>query len=134
MMDQVVVQYYRKMLRSGFEHAGSLENPSVYVDSIGERIHICGLSIHYYMNLYINIGDDRIGEIKYLCTCEPTTNVAAEVLCNLVEGKTLAEAAKVTEKSFSRALGSKDKGFLKKARDILELMNRGLARYQAEVV
>ena len=39
--------------------------------------------------LYPVVDDDRINDIKYLCSCEPTANVAVEVLCTLVKGKTL---------------------------------------------
>lgn len=131
-MDEAVIKYYRQLLRTGFEHAGSLENPSIFLDSVGERIPICVTSIRNYLHLYVNIRDGVIEDIKYLCTCDPTANVVAEMLCTLVKGKTLAEVATITENSFSQTLGSKGEEFLKKARGIIELLNRGLTRYKAK--
>ena len=129
-MDKIIIKYYRKLLREGFINAGSLENPSVFLDSIGEKIRICGMSTRNFMNIYINIGNDVIKDIKYLCTCDPTANVVVEILCSLVKGKTIKEAEALTEKSFVLALGSEGEEYLRKAIGIIELLNRGLTRYK----
>lgn len=131
-MDEAVIKYYRKLLRYGFEHTGSIENPTIFLDSIGENIPICAQVAMSYMHLYINIRDGTIEDIKYLCMCDPTANVVAEILCTLVKGKTLAEVEAITEDSFARVLGSRGEEFLKKARGIIELINRGLTRYQPQ--
>lgn len=130
-MDEAVIKYYRQLLRTGFEHAGSLENPSIFLDSVGEKIRICAMAAQNYLHLYINIRNGVIDNIKYLCLCDPTANVVAELLCTLIKDKTIQEAAALTEDSFARALGSQGEEFLKKARGIIELLNRGLVRYQA---
>jgi len=132
-LDEAVIKYYRKVLRYGFEHTGSIENPTIFLDSIGENIPICAQAAMSYMHLYINIKDGTIGDIKYLCMCDPTANVVAEILCTLVKGKTLAEVAAITEDSFAGVLGTRDEEFLKKSRGIIELINRGLMRYQSQV-
>jgi NifU-like protein involved in Fe-S cluster formation len=129
-LDEAVIKYYRKLLRYGFEYTGSIENPSIFLDSIGENIPICAQVARSYMHLYINIRNGTIEDIKYLCMCDPTANVVAEILCTLVKGKALTEVEAITEDSFARVLGSKDDEFLKKARGIIELINRGLMRYQ----
>jgi NifU-like protein involved in Fe-S cluster formation len=133
-MDELVIKYYRRLLRNGFEHAGSLENPSIFLDSVGEKIYICSHIGRDYMHIYINISGDTIDDIKYKCMCDPTANVVVEILCTLVKGKTLAEAAAITEDSFVQVLGSEGKEFLKKSKGIIELLNRGLTRYQAATV
>jgi NifU-like protein involved in Fe-S cluster formation len=132
-MDELVIKYYRRLLKNGFEHAGSMENPSIFLDSIGEKIRICGSSTRNFMHIYINIVNGAIAEVKYLCTCDPTANVVIEILCSLLRGKTLEEAEAITEDSFSSALGSRGEDFLKKSRGILELLHRGLARYKSGV-
>lgn len=132
-MDEIVIKYYRKLLREGFKNAGSLENPSIFLDSIGEKIRICGMSTRNFMNIYINMEDDVIEDIKYLCTCDPTANVVAEILCSLVKGKTIKEAEALTHESFVQALGSDGEEYLKKADGIIELLNRGLIRYRPQV-
>jgi NifU-like protein involved in Fe-S cluster formation len=119
-MDELVIRYYRRLLREGFEHAGSLENPSIFLDTVGEKIRICGSSTHNYMKIYADIRDGVIKDIRYLCTCDPTANVVVELLCSLVKGRTIAEA---------EALKKED--FLKRSGDIIELLNRGLARYKS---
>jgi NifU-like protein involved in Fe-S cluster formation len=131
-LDEAVIKYYRKVLRYGFEHTGSIENPTIFLDSIGENIPICAQTAMSYMHLHINIKDGAIEDIKYLCMCDPTANVVAEILCTLVKGKTLAEVEALKEDSFAQVLGGGDEEFLKKARGIIELINRGLMRYQPQ--
>jgi NifU-like protein involved in Fe-S cluster formation len=130
-MDEQVVKYYRRLCKTGFEHTGSLENPSVFLDTVGEKIRICSHVSHAYMNIYINVKNGIIDDIKYLCTCDPTANVVVELLCNLIKGKSLQEAKILKVEDFSRALGSRGEEFLKKSAGIIELLNRGLARYQS---
>jgi len=129
-MDELVVKFYRHLCRKGFAHAGELENPSIFLDTVGERIRICSHVSHAYIHIYINIRDGIIDEIKYLCNCDPTANVVVEVLCDLVKGRTVAEAEKLTAASFTRALGGGGEEYRKKARGIIELLRRGLARYR----
>jgi NifU-like protein involved in Fe-S cluster formation len=131
-MDEQVIKYYRRLLRTGFEHAGSLENPSIFLDSVGERIRVCG-GVGNYMHIYINIREGVIDDMKYMCLCDPTANVVVEILCTLIKGKTVEAARGITEESFSKALGSTGEEFLKKARGVIELLNRGLTRYRSGV-
>ena len=126
-MDEGVIKYYRKLLRTGFEHAGSFDNPSVFLDSAGEG-RVCGA--HEYMHIFINVSNGRIDGIKYLCTCDPTANVAVEILCTLLKGKKLEEAEAITEDSFFQAVGSRSEDLREKANGLLELLNHGLTQYQ----
>jgi NifU-like protein involved in Fe-S cluster formation len=129
-MDQTVVKYYRHLCRNGFEHTGELENPSIFLDTVGEKIRICSHVSHAYMHIYINIRNGVVDDIKYLCTCDPTANVVVELLCSLVKGKTIKEAEALSEDSFSQALGGGDEEFRRKVRGIIELLHRGLTRYK----
>jgi NifU-like protein involved in Fe-S cluster formation len=130
-MDELVVKYYRRLCKDGFVYTGELENPSIFLDTVGEKIRICSHVSHAYMHIYINIRDEVIDDIKYLCTCDPTANVVVEILCSLIKGKTVKEAEALTEKDFSQALGSAEEEFMKKSRGIIELLHRGIARYKA---
>jgi NifU-like protein involved in Fe-S cluster formation len=130
-MDEVVIKYYRKLLRTRFEYAGSFENPSIFLDTIGENVSICTHTSDF-IHLYINIVDNKIDDIKYMCVCDPTANVAIEILCTLVKGKNLDEVTSVTEQAFLRFLGSEDEELQKKTKGLLELLKRGITRYQAD--
>ena len=130
-MDELVVKYYRRLCREGFEHAGSLEEPDIFLDTVGEKIRICSHVSHAYLHIYVRVNDGVIADIKYLCTCDPTANVVVEVLCSLVKGKTLAEAEALTAASFTRALGGGGEKYLEKAGGIIELLRRGIARYRS---
>ena len=129
-MDEAVIKYYRTLLRTGFKYAGSLENPAIFLDSIGENLPICGKLGQDYLHLFIDMRDDTIQEIKYLCTCDPTANVVFEILCSMVIGKTISEVRSLNETAFTQVLNSRGEEFLKKSRGSLELINRGLTRYQ----
>jgi NifU-like protein involved in Fe-S cluster formation len=132
-VDELVVKYYRRLCREGFEHTGEIKNPDIFLDTVGEKIRICSHVSHAYMHIYINIRNGIIDDIKYLCTCDPTANVVVEIFCSLLKGKTIKEAEALTENDFSRALGSTGEEFLKKSRGIIELLHRGLTRYKAGV-
>jgi NifU-like protein involved in Fe-S cluster formation len=73
-MDEAVIKYYRKLLRTRFEYAGTIENASIFLDSVGEKVLICG-STGDFMQLYINVVKNRIDDMKYMCQCDPTANV-----------------------------------------------------------
>ncbi len=128
-MDEKVIQYYRMITREGYKYAGSLNNPSIFLDSAGEKIALCSKAVDSYVHIYINIHDNKIDEIKYLCTCRPTANVVAEIFCSLIKGRTIKEADALTEGDFSAALGTNGDEFLTAARGIIELLHRGLERY-----
>jgi NifU-like protein involved in Fe-S cluster formation len=130
-VDEAVVKYYRKLLRTGFEHAGSFDNPSIFLESVGEG-RVCGRAGDY-MHIFINITNDRIDGIRYLCTCDPTANVAVEILCALAKGKRLEEAQAITEDSLLQAFGTASEDLRKKAEGLLELLNKGLAQYQVKM-
>jgi len=130
-VDEAVIKYYRKLLRTGFEHAGSFDNPSIFLETVGDG-RICGRAGDY-MHIFINITNGRIDGIKYLCTCDPTANVAVEILCALAKGKTLEGAQAMTEDSLLQALGTQGEDFRKKAKGLLELLNKGLTQYQIKM-
>jgi NifU-like protein involved in Fe-S cluster formation len=127
-VDEAVVKYYRKLLRFGFEHAGSFDNPSVFLESRGKG-GVCGRAADY-LHMFINIRADRIDEIKYLCTCDPTANVVIEILCTLAKGKRLDEVQAITEDALLQTIGTRSEDVRKKAGSLLELLNRGLNQYQ----
>jgi NifU-like protein involved in Fe-S cluster formation len=132
-VDEAVIKYYRRLLKTGFEHAGSFENASIFVEAVGEKMIDCG-NTGNYMQLYINVVDNRIRDIKYLCSCEPTANVAVEVLCTLVKGKMLDEAAGLTEQAFYQFLGSEGEELRTKVRGVLELLNEGITLYKTRAL
>ncbi|SEM63308.1 NifU-like N terminal domain-containing protein [Syntrophus gentianae] len=131
-MDEVVMAYYRKLVETGFEHAGSLEDASIFLENFAEISPACGGNTNDFMHIYINVVNEIISDIKYRSICDQTTNVAIEVLCTLVKGKTLGEVAGVTEQTFSRFLGSEDKRLQETAKDLLEFLNKGIADYRAQ--
>lgn len=132
-MDALVIKYYRNLLKVGFGHAGSLDNPSIFLDSVGEKVRICGHVAHNFMRVYIQVSDDTITDITYLCTCDPTANVVVEALCMLVRNRTLAEVDMLSSDSFSREVGSTGEEFLYRCGQMLELMRRGIERYRARM-
>lgn len=130
-MDEAVIKYYRRLLKTGFENAGSFENASIFVNTSEKKMEYCG-DAGNFMELYIHVVDNTIGDIKYQCVCEPTANVAVEVLCTLVKGRALDDAAGVKEQAFYQFLGCAGEELQKKVRGVLELLNEGIAQYKAQ--
>jgi NifU-like protein involved in Fe-S cluster formation len=131
-VDELVVKYYRRLCRQGFENTGEIKSPDIFLDTVGEKIRICSHVSHAYMHIYIKINGGIVDDIKYLCTCDPTANVLVELLCNMLKGKTIQEAEALTEESFVQALGGGGDEFKKKAAGMIELLHRGLARHKAD--
>ncbi len=129
-MDEVVVKYYRKIIREGCKNTGSFENPSIFLDSVGEKMSICAKMARSYIKLFIDVKNDTVKEIKYLCMCDPTANVAVEILCVLVKGKTFDEIKAITEDAFTQVVGGLSEDLLKRAKGLLELLSIGIERYK----
>jgi NifU-like protein involved in Fe-S cluster formation len=131
-MDQAVITYYRRLLKSGFEYAGSIENPSIFINpTVKGKTWICGGESDY-MNIYINIHEDAVEEMKYLCICDPTANVAVEAICKLMEGIQLKEALSIGEEMILGEVGSYIDELRKKVSALLELIRKELTRFQIE--
>jgi NifU-like protein involved in Fe-S cluster formation len=131
-MDEPVRLLYRQLVRTGFEYAGSIENPSIFLDSLEEGIRICDAASQGYMNIYISIANGIVNDMKYLCSCDPTANVVIEILCSLLKGKTLEEVKSLDEEDFYRAIGSRGDMLVKRVRGTIELLNRGINEFEAE--
>jgi hypothetical protein len=130
-MDESVVKYYRAILRAGFEHTGSLKDPDIVLDAALESIRICdhvGIDSH---KICMRIRDNIMTDMTYMCSCDPTTNVAVEVLCTLPAAKNIADLSVLTPDAFLRELGGQSEDLSKKAKGLLELVGKGIERYQA---
>jgi NifU-like protein involved in Fe-S cluster formation len=127
-MDEAVIKYYRRLLKEDFPNSGELDLPSVFVEAVGERLINCG-NTGNYMQLYLLVVDQRIEDIKYLCQCEPVANVAIEVLCTLVKGMSLDQAAALPAEPLYQAIGSHAEELQKKVRGLLELLKEGIAPF-----
>jgi NifU-like protein involved in Fe-S cluster formation len=133
-MDEVVTRIYRSLLQEGFSHTGSIENPAIFLDTKLEGISLCSQAGRDYMNIYVDIQNGVITEIKYLCFCDPTSNVVVETLCQLAKGKTVEQAKALSQEDFFKVIGSKSELVQKKVVGILELLNRGISRFECGVV
>jgi len=127
--DEVIIRYYRKLLKTGFQNAGSFDAPSIFLHTTGEG-RVCGPG--EYMHIFINISNGKIDGVKYLCTCDPTANVAVEILCTLLKGKRIEEAKTITEDSFFKEVGGRSEKLRLKAIGLLELLNGELTQYRTE--
>ncbi len=131
-MDEAVVKYYRMLLRTGFEHAGMMDDPTIVLDAVQENMRICDHVGVDSLQLRIKVSRGLVERIRYLCTCDPTTNVAVEMLCHLLDGRSLEAARQITPASFLEMLGSESEDLVRKATGLLELLHRGIERYETE--
>lgn len=129
-MDPAVIKRYRELLQAGFRHTGTLENPSLFLDARMERIPLCGQAAGDYLNFYFQIEKGVIEDIRYMCMCEPTTNVVVEALCGILKGKTIAQAKALTAEDFYREIGGRDETVVEKVAGVLQLLERGIRRFE----
>jgi NifU-like protein involved in Fe-S cluster formation len=120
-------------METGFEHARSMDDPSMFIDTKAEGVSICGQGSSDYMNIYIKVRGGVIEEISYLCSCDPTANVIVETLCTLVKGKTLESAKALTKEDFYQAIGSEGGAVRRKVWGMVELLRRVIVRFEARV-
>ena len=130
-MDEVVAEQYRKLMHNGFKYAGSFDNPTMFIDTKAEGVSICGRAATDYINIYINIHNGVINDIKYMCSCDPTANVVVETLCSLVIGKTIEEAKSLTKDQFFKTIGSDGGTVRRKVWGAIELLSRVFNRFEA---
>ena len=129
-MNPTIIKYYRQLLKDDFPYSGPIENASISVEAVGEKMVHCG-NAGNYMRLHFNVVDEKIADIRYLCSCEPVANVVIEILCDLVKGKTLNEAAATREEMLYERIGcdGRDDGELQlKTRGLLELLKEGIGK------
>jgi NifU-like protein involved in Fe-S cluster formation len=129
-MDEAIINYYRNLLKEDFPNSGELDCPSIFIEAVGEKLINCG-NTGNYMQLYLQVRDQRITNISYLCSCEPVANVAVEILCTLLKGKTLDEAVNISEDLFYILLNSQEEKLRHKVRGLLELLIGGIANYRS---
>ncbi len=130
-MDEITIAYYRKLIQNGFKYSGMIEKPSISIENFGEVSPVCG-NPDDYMRLFVDVKCDEINDIKYVCISDPATNVALEILCTLLKGKNLNKVNDLNENTFAEFIGSEDKGLKKKAKELLVLLNDGVAKYKAQ--
>ena len=128
-MDEAVIRYYKKLLKEGFAYAGSFEDPSIYLTYDNSKGTLCG-NAGDNLHLYINIEQGVIEKMRYLCICDPTTNVAIEALCALAERRSLRDAKNLKEEAFSQLIGSRGEEFLKKVRIVIEYLRQEIVKFE----
>jgi len=127
-MNETIIKKYRTLLTRDFPNSGKLEDPSIFVEAVGEKLINCG-NTGNYMQVYLKLSGSQITDIRYLCSCEPVANVAVEVLCDLIRGKTLNEAAAITEEEFFKVLETTDERFSLKVRGLIEMLHEGIQQF-----
>ena len=130
-MHEAIITYYQRLLKTGFEHIGKIEDASIFLKTFGEISPVCG-NTDDFLYIYIQVIDNLISDIKYQCITDPITNVAIEILCTLVKGKTLDEAALIKNNAFSQFLGCEDELMEEKARFLLDLLKEEIIRYKTQ--
>lgn len=131
-MEEAIIKFYRRLLRTDFENAGGMENPTAIVEAIGEKMVHCGNSGNY-MQLYFKMDGLKLVALRYQCACEPAANVAVEVLCTLARGKMLDEALKISEADFFQVIGSEAEELRLKIQGLLEMLREGIRRCRAHM-
>jgi NifU-like protein involved in Fe-S cluster formation len=131
-MDAKVIQFYRKITREGYQFSGTINNPSIFLDSSGEKIPLCSKSVDSYINIYIKIKDDILEEVKYRHVGRPMSNVVAEIFCALLNGITIEKAVGLTARDFSDYLGTDDEEYLEASNSMIILLHIGLDRFKSK--
>ncbi len=131
-MDEAIIRYYKKLLKKGFTYAGSFENPTIYLTYDNSKGILCG-NAGDNLHLYVKINKGIIEKMRYLCICDPTTNVVIEALCVLAENKSLTEVQNLTQEAFSQLIESRGEEFLKKTRIVIEFLRPEIIKFENKI-
>jgi nitrogen fixation NifU-like protein len=93
MYSQLVIEHFTNP-----RNVGTIENPDGFAQ-VGSPV--CG----DMMELYIKVEDGRIAEIKYRTFGCAAAIASSSIATEMVKGKTLAEAAELTDEQVAEALG-----------------------------
>jgi NifU-like protein involved in Fe-S cluster formation len=129
-LDDAVLKYYRQLLKTGFRNIGSWEEPSILLNTVGSRTRVC-MGARGFMRIYINVKEEVIESVKYMCSCDPTANVAVEIFCDLIKGKTLDVASVITIDMFSQAVEGPSEDLRKSAAGLIEIFHSGIEKYRS---
>jgi len=131
-MDEAIIRYYKKLLKTGFTYAGSFDDPSIYLTYDNSKGILCG-NAGDNLRLYVAINNGVIEKMRYLCICDPTTNVVIEALCALAEHKSLTEVQNLTEEDFSQLIESRGEEFLKKTRIVMDFLRQEIIKIEYKI-
>jgi NifU-like protein involved in Fe-S cluster formation len=81
------------------------------------------------MKIYLKIHAGIITDMRYLCLCDPTANVAIEILSGMLRNMTINDASKITPDKILRDVGSDGEELASKSSALVELIQKGLTRY-----
>jgi NifU-like protein involved in Fe-S cluster formation len=131
-MDQAVVNYYRKLILTNFRYAGVIQNADITVNAAQEGIAVCGKKNDDPVRIYLKTVGNIVEDAKYLCMCDPVTQVAVEILCELLPGKSLETIKAMKPDAFLKLLEGESAEFTERAKLLIQLINKGIERYQSE--
>jgi len=128
-MDQLVLEYFKKVMAAGFPHQGRMENPDVRVDSKTAGINICETGDRDQLYLDLAVDGGSVADIKYQCDlCDPAGFVTSEILCGLVKGKPVAELGGLGFEDFESRLGGASEQLRRHAQGALALLLLAVTR------
>jgi NifU-like protein involved in Fe-S cluster formation len=128
-MEQLVLDYFKKVMAAGFPNQGRLESPTVRVDSKTENINICETGDRDQLYLDLKVERGTVVEIKYQCDlCDPTGFVTSEILCELVSGKGLGDLNNFSFEDFENRLGGASEQLRRHVQGALQLLKVAVTR------
>lgn len=105
---------------------GRIEHPDAEANAPGCR------GDRDYLFLYLQIKGRKILNAKYECSqCDPGMFVTGEILCNLIKGKLLAQAKRLTEDDFLRYIGEDSEELVERANTALIILNSAIDNYDS---
>ena len=131
-MHEGVMYYYQKAIKNGFAHSGKLENETVFLKTFGEVSPVCG-NPDDFIFFYIMIDQEQITQTRYQCIVDPVTNAVIEMICSLIEGKTISEVASLNPQSLFKIIGENDSLVEEKATHLLKLINDSIILWHLKI-
>jgi NifU-like protein involved in Fe-S cluster formation len=98
--DRLIIEKFREIFTGPSPYLGKLQGATACADALACR----GSKDHLY--LHARIADERVVEVKFECgMCDPEMLVTADILCRLIDGKSVDELDRVDWPTFAAALG-----------------------------
>jgi len=121
---EVIKAVYERIVQADFPYSAPISGGSPRIKAVDDSgCHGDGKNLLF---LSFDIVNGRVANVHYECEyCDVTMYVTAELVCGLMDGRTLDEIGEIAQSEIVTALGGQSRKILRQARTALELVSDG---------
>ncbi len=118
---ELIKAAYERIVQADFPYSAPISDGSRRIKAVDDSgCHGDGKNLLF---LSFDLVDGRVANVHYECEyCDVTMYVTAELVCGLMDGRTLYEIGEIAQSEVITALGGNSRKILRQVRTALELV------------